>query len=39
MKVLITGGTGYIVSHTCVTLAQAGYELAIFDDLYDSEQT
>ena len=34
--VLITGGTGYIGSHACVALAQAGHELVIFDNLYNS---
>ena len=27
MKVLVTGGCGYIGSHTCVELFQAGYEV------------
>ncbi|MCX7167907.1 MAG: UDP-glucose 4-epimerase GalE [Rhodocyclales bacterium] len=34
--ILITGGTGYIGSHTCVTLAQAGHELLIVDNLCNS---
>jgi UDP-glucose 4-epimerase len=33
MKVLVTGGLGYIGSHTCVALAEAGYEVLIVDNL------
>ena len=33
MKVLVTGGLGYIGSHTCVALAEAGYEVLIIDNL------
>lgn len=36
-KVLLTGGTGYIGSHTAVELIQAGYEVEILDDLYNSK--
>jgi UDP-glucose 4-epimerase len=34
--VLVTGGTGFIGSHTCVALLQAGYEVAIADSLANS---
>ncbi len=34
--ILVTGGTGYIGSHVCVTLAQAGHELLILDNLSNS---
>jgi len=34
--ILVTGGTGYIGSHTCVALAQAGYDLLILDNLCNS---
>ena len=34
--VLITGGTGYIGSHTCVALIEAGYDIVAFDNLYNS---
>ncbi len=34
--ILITGSTGYIGSHTCVALAQAGHELLILDNLSNS---
>ncbi|MBO5072464.1 MAG: UDP-glucose 4-epimerase GalE [Eubacterium sp.] len=37
MKVLVTGGTGYIGSHTCVELLQKGYEVVVFDNLYNSK--
>ena len=30
--ILVTGGTGYIGSHTCVALAQAGHDLVIVDN-------
>ncbi len=35
-KILVTGGTGYIGSHTCVELLQAGYEVVIYDNLCNS---
>ncbi|MBR2685854.1 MAG: UDP-glucose 4-epimerase GalE [Erysipelotrichaceae bacterium] len=38
MKVLVTGGTGYIGSHTCVELIQNGYEVVIVDNLYNSSR-
>ncbi len=37
-KILVTGGTGYIGSHTCVELIQAGYEVVIVDNLYNSSK-
>lgn len=36
MKILLTGGTGFIGSHTCVELAEAGYDVVIADDLSNS---
>jgi len=33
MRVLVTGGAGYIGSHTCVELLQAGHEVVVVDDL------
>jgi UDP-glucose 4-epimerase len=37
-KILVTGGTGYIGSHTSVELIQAGYELVIIDNLSNSSE-
>lgn len=37
MKVLVTGGTGYIGSHTVVELQTAGYEVIIIDNLSNSD--
>ncbi len=36
-KILVTGGTGYIGSHTAVELTSLGYEVIIIDNLYNSE--
>jgi UDP-glucose 4-epimerase len=36
MKILVTGGAGYIGSHTCVELLEAGYEVAVVDNLVNS---
>ena len=33
MKILVTGGTGFIGSHTCVELLDAGYDVVIVDNL------
>lgn len=38
MKILTTGGAGYIGSHTCVELLQAGYEVAVVDNLSNSKE-
>ena len=38
MKILVTGGAGYIGSHTCVELLNAGHEVVIVDNLYNSSQ-
>ena len=35
-KILVTGGTGYIGSHTVVELQEAGYEVVVVDDLSNS---
>ncbi len=37
-KILVTGGTGYIGSHTVVELQEAGYKVVIVDDLSNSEK-
>lgn len=36
MKILVSGGTGYIGSHTVVELLNNGHEVVIFDNLYNS---
>ena len=36
MKVLVTGGAGYIGSHTCVELMEAGHEPVVIDNLCNS---
>ena len=36
MKILVTGGAGYIGSHTCVELLNAGYEVVVVDNYYNS---
>lgn len=38
MKILVTGGAGYIGSHACLKLLQSGYEIAIIDNLSNSSQ-
>lgn len=37
MKILVTGGCGYIGSHTCVQLIQSGYTPIIIDNLFNSK--
>ena len=39
MKILLTGGAGYIGSHTCVELLNAGYEVVIIDNFSNSKLT
>lgn len=36
MAVLVTGGSGYIGSHTCVELLNAGYDIVVVDNLHNS---
>ncbi len=36
-KILVTGGAGFIGSHTCVVLLEQGYELVILDNFYNSK--
>ena len=33
MAILVTGGAGYIGSHTCVELLDAGYDVVVLDNL------
>lgn len=37
-KILVTGGAGYIGSHTCVELLQAGHEVVVLDNLSNSSE-
>ena len=36
--ILVTGGTGFIGSHTCVELINAGYDVVVFDNLVNSKE-
>ena len=38
MKILVTGGAGYIGSHTCVELLEAGHDVVIVDNLYNASR-
>lgn len=38
MRILVTGGAGFIGSHTCVELLNAGYELVVVDNLCNSKE-
>lgn len=38
MAILVTGGAGYIGSHTCVELLKAGYEVIVVDNLVNSKE-
>jgi UDP-glucose 4-epimerase len=37
MKILVTGGAGFIGSHTCVELLNVGYDVVIADNLYNAK--
>ena len=39
MKILLTGGTGFIGSHTAIELIKLGYEVEIMDNLFNSKIT
>ena len=36
MNILVTGGAGYIGSHTCVVLLEAGHDVTVIDNLCNS---
>jgi UDP-glucose 4-epimerase len=38
MNILVTGGAGYIGSHTCVELLNEGHEVIVVDNLYNSKE-
>ena len=37
MSILVTGGAGFIGSHTCVELLNAGYKIVVMDNFYNSK--
>ncbi len=37
MSILVTGGAGYIGSHTCIELMNAGYDVVVVDNFYNSK--
>lgn len=37
MRILVTGGAGYIGSHTCVVLLEAGYDIVVLDNFSNSK--
>ncbi|KOR27577.1 hypothetical protein TI04_13035 [Achromatium sp. WMS2] len=37
MKIILTGGAGYIGSHTAVVLQQAGHEVVVYDNFCNSQ--
>ena len=39
MSILVSGGAGYIGSHTCIELMAAGYEILVADSLVNSSET
>ena len=38
MRILVTGGAGYIGSHTCVELLNEGHEVVVVDNLYNASE-
>ena len=38
MAILVTGGAGYIGSHTCVELLNSGYDVVVVDNLCNSSK-
>ena len=39
MNILLTGGAGYIGSHTALVLSEAGYEVVLFDNFCNSRKS
>ena len=38
MRTLVTGGLGYIGSHTCVALLESGFDVGLWDNLSNSDK-
>ena len=38
MNILVTGGAGYIGSHTCLVLLEAGHQVSVLDNLCNGSQ-
>ncbi len=38
MRILVTGGAGYIGSHTCILLIEAGYDVVVFDNFCNASK-
>ena len=38
MRVLVTGGAGFIGSHTCLTLLEKGYKITVIDSYINSNE-
>lgn len=38
MSILVTGGAGYIGSHTCIELMKAGFDVVVVDNFYNSKR-
>lgn len=38
MNILLTGGVGYIGSHTAVVLSQSGHKVILFDNFCNSQE-
>ena len=38
MKILVTGGAGFIGSHTCLVLLEKGFELVVLDSYANSHE-
>jgi len=38
MRILVTGGAGYIGSHTCILLIEAGYDVIVFDNFCNASK-
>ena len=36
MAILVSGGAGYIGSHTCIELLNAGYDIVVADNYYNA---